>query len=190
MCKRCCIKDFLSSSLLLRLSYDFFPHIYPDRQMTGRGSAKEQGLEKEKDGWENDGEMLRSPPLRRVCESAPWGTSTAAEQSSRGERRERRGRQNRHLLLLVPTAWLEQNSGTGVWILELPFAEHSAEQIESYEEKGWETEESRQILPLSQCHFSCSLIFSPSFSFMWSFFYVLFYSVAVEQLSHKSSFQT
>ena len=75
--------------------------------------------------------MLRSPPLRRVCERtvrtihcsrAEW--RAAREGEERGEGREERGRQNRHsLLLLVPTAWLGQKSGAGVWIQDCSFAE-------------------------------------------------------------------
>lgn len=100
--------------------------------------AKEWWL-KGKEGWENDSEVLRSPPLRRVA-SAPWGPSTAAEQSSAQQKRER-GRENRHLLLLVPTARLEPKPGTGVWIVV--FAKRLPKQMESYEENERQAEQRR-----------------------------------------------
>lgn len=57
-----------------------------------------------------------------------------AAREGEGERRRRgeeRGRQNRHLLLLlVPTARREQRPGTGVWILDF-FTQRFPEQMES-----------------------------------------------------------
>lgn len=49
--------------------------------------------------------------------------------SSRGERRERERREGGEALL--STARLEENSGTGLWILELLLAEDSPEWMES-----------------------------------------------------------
>ena len=138
------------------------------------------GGEKKKEGWENDSEMLRSPPLRRVCERtvrtihcsrAEWRAAREGEErgegrEERGEGRVERGRQNRHsLLLLVPTAWLGQKSGAGVWIQDCSFAERLGRTDgelwrEWVRDEGEEQEQeafffvhcTEQTLPLFQCH--------------------------------------
>lgn len=214
MCKRCWIKDFLSSSLLSRLSYDFSLTFIQTLWRWVGGWQNNEGWKRKK-GWKmtvRGSDLLHWDGLRAHREDHPLQQSRVAH-SERGRGRgrgERRGRQNRHLLLLVPTAWLEQKSGTGVWILDFSFTERLPEQMERYGENGWETEErhrardskrlffffhgTEQTLPLSQCHSSLArhLIFFLSRSTTVcappssSFFRVLIYSVAVDELtSHQ-----
>lgn len=174
MCKRCWIKDFLSSSLLSRLSYDFSLTFIQTLWRWVGGWQNNEGWKRKK-GWKmtvRGSDLLHWDGLRAHREDHPLQQSRVAH-SKRGRGRgrgERRGRQNRHLLLLVPTAWLEQKSGTGVWILDFSFTERLPEQMERYGENGWETEErhrardskrlffffhgTEQTLPLSQCHSS------------------------------------
>lgn len=52
--------------------------------------------------------MLRSPPRRRVA-SAPWGPSTAAEQSSAQQEREREKREERQAKTGICCYWFQQH---------------------------------------------------------------------------------
>lgn len=110
--------------------------------MIGRGGSGERTRAKKGrrvGKWQWDAQVPSTETsLRAHREDHPLQQSRVAR-SKRG-RGERIGRQNRHLLLLVPTAWLEQKSGTGVWILDFCFTECLAEQMESYGENGRETE--------------------------------------------------
>ncbi len=144
--------------------------------------AKELGLET-RERWENDSEMLGSPPLRRVA-SAPRGPSTAAEQSSAQQERgegEERGEAGK---TGICCCWFQQhgwskNLGleTGSWTSPLlsvyPNRWRVMERMGKRQRRGTEQEivrglfllyGTKQTPPLSQCHSSlaCHIFSLPS----------------------------